>query len=272
MTILVGFMSLLLVYFRLAFPKCTAAEMNAFLFNATPPLTERRFYSGSEITRCEDRMGFARKRGSTTARQAALHENRAKMHMYKNHNYPAGVADISLDDMIDWDQAGIFYETCDRGIGKAHLSRRVVEDGPYGHSEKFTLTLGIGGNGDRWMWFQRKAGTSIEDILDVVNEMMDDLPDGNQVRRRCFLCDNLASHKNPLVRNAVVARGHRLVLRPPYAPWVAPIEYVFNVIEQQLALAMHTINGPGELEEFINMVVLNMGGFRPFFEHCGYSV
>ena len=103
---------------------------------------------------------------------------------------------------------------------------------------------------------------------------MNDVPDGNVVRRRCFLYYNLTAHKNVVVRNAITARGHRLVLRPPYAPWVAPAEYVFNVIEQQLALNMHTIAGPHQMEVFINSIILDMGEhfFGPFFVNCGYHV
>ena len=110
--------------------------------------------------------------------------------------------------------------------------------------------------------------------MDFTNEVIDGVPDGNAVRRRCFLCDNLAAHKNAVVRNAITARGHCLVLRPPYASWGAPIEYFFNVIQQQLAINIHNIDGLYQMEVFINSIILDMGEhfFGPFFVNCGYHV
>jgi len=66
-TVLRGFSAFMLVLYRMAYPKCSQAEMQAFLWNAwgrhqNPP----RFFSNSQITKCEDRMGLSRKKGSTT--------------------------------------------------------------------------------------------------------------------------------------------------------------------------------------------------------------
>jgi hypothetical protein len=67
--VLTGRMRFLLVFYRILFPKCTAAELNCYLYNNTPPEQEQRFYSGSQITRAEDDSGLTRKQGATTARQ-----------------------------------------------------------------------------------------------------------------------------------------------------------------------------------------------------------
>ena len=143
--------------------------------------------------------------------------------------------------MVDFDQAAIFVETTARGIGKAHFSRRVIEEGPYGHSAKLTLTMAVCGSGERFLTLEEKAGTSTLDTVNFLEEVMDGLEDGNEGRRRCFLAENLILHKHPLVCNTVFARGHRFLFRPPYAPWIAPIEYVFNVIQCMITLEMHNI-------------------------------
>ena len=70
------------------------------------------------------------------AGQAALPINHAEMTMFRMANFPAGVADIFLQDMIDIDQAEIFLETCDHGIGNAHFFRSVVEEVPLGNLKK----------------------------------------------------------------------------------------------------------------------------------------
>lgn len=150
-TVLRGHVQLMMTVFRIMFLKCTQAEINVFLYNITSPFEEAHFYSRSQITCAEDRLGLSRKRGSTTVRQANLSINLTNMNMYRMLTYPAGLVDISLLAMIDFDQAENFIETKARGIGKAHFSWRVVEEGPYGHSEKLTLTMAMCGSGEHFL-------------------------------------------------------------------------------------------------------------------------
>ena len=44
------------------------------------------------------------------------------------------------------------------------------EEGPYNHSEKFTLTMAISGdaNGERWYEFERKTGTTVFDTYNFI--------------------------------------------------------------------------------------------------------
>ena len=99
---------------------------------------------------------------------------------------------------------------------------------------------------------------------------MNDLANGNAARRRCFLCDKLASHRIPLVRGAVLESGHSLMFCPPYAPWIAPIEYVFNVIQHQLSVHVHGITRIAQLRTTIDRIVLDMGSFVLYYLHCAY--
>jgi hypothetical protein len=68
-TAIVGYDKLLLVLFRAAFPKATAAEVAAFLYrntlNANPVI-----FSPTQITAAEDSLGSTRKRGSKLTMQA----------------------------------------------------------------------------------------------------------------------------------------------------------------------------------------------------------
>ena len=91
--------------------------------------------------------------------------------------------------------------------------------------------MAVCGSGERFLTLEKKAGTSILDTVIFLEEVMDRLEDGNEGRRWCFLADDLILHKHPLIRNTVFARGHSFLFRPPYALWIAPIEYVFNVIQ-----------------------------------------
>jgi hypothetical protein len=150
-TVLTGRMRFSLVFYRILFPKCTAAELNCYLHNNTPPEQEQRFHSGSQITRAEYDSGLTRKRGATTARQANLPQNIAKFNQCKNENYPCGVANSMREDLIDWDECAIFLESADRSYRKVFIGKDLNEEGPHGHSQKHTLTMAIAGNqeGDR---------------------------------------------------------------------------------------------------------------------------
>jgi transposase len=267
-TVLTGRMRFLLVFYRTLFPKCTAAELNCFLYNNTPPEQEQRFYSGSQITRAEDDCGLTRKRGATTARQANLPQNIAKFVQYKYENYPYGVADSNTEDLIDWDECAIFLESADRSYGKVFVGKDLNEEGPYGHSQKYTLTMAVAGNpeGDCWLDFQVKAGTSIHDTVTFLQHILADIPNSNQ---RTFLCDNLSAHKHHIVRHLIHSNGHRLIYRPPYHPREGPIEYVFNRLQHELTIRLHEINDAVDLQHAVYDIVRNILEFQNYFRHCG---
>ena len=51
------------------------------------------------------------------------------------------------------------------------------------------------------------------------------------------ILDNLSSHKKPAVRDAIRARGARLLFLPPYSPDLNPIEQVFAKLKHLLRKA-----------------------------------
>ena len=119
---------------------------------------------------------------------------------------------------------------------------------------------------------EEKAETTTLDTINFIVAVMDELDDGNAGRRRCFLADNLISQKNLLVKNTVFVYGHQFIFRPPYAPWIAPTEYLFNVIQCMPVLKMHTIKNIEELRIHIARIVFDMGEFSPYFIHYNYSL
>jgi len=267
-SVLTGRMRFLLVFYRILFPKCTAAELNTYLYNNTPPEQEQRFYSGSQISRAEDDSGLTRMRGATTARQANLPQNIAKFDQYKNENYPYGVADSNREDWIDWDECAIFLESADRSNGKVFIGKDMNEERPYGHSQKYTLTMAIGGNqeGDRWLDFQVKAGTTVYDTVAFLQHIIADIPNPDQ---RTFLCDNLSAHKHHIVRHLIHTNGHRMIYRPPYHPREGPIEYIFNRLEHELSIRLHEIKNAVDLQRAIYDIVRRILEFQNYFAHCG---
>jgi hypothetical protein len=193
--------------------------------------------------------------------------------MYWNLPYPYGISDIDIADLIDIDEAGIFLETVNRKYGKAFIGKKVRATGPYGHSTKWTLIMGISGGPDneRWVSFLQKAGTTILDFADFIQRIVDSIPPGNAHRRRCFIMDNLSSHTNAYIRQIVNAAGHRIVFRAPYYPVDGPIEFVFNTIEQALGSYFYTVRTDNELMQAVYTEIGKMETFVPYFVNCGYD-
>ncbi|KAL7502124.1 hypothetical protein ACHAXN_000189, partial [Cyclotella atomus] len=61
-----------LILYRIAYPKCSAAQINAYLYRVNYGDVLFRFYTKSQISKAERCIGLTRKRGSTTAYQAFL--------------------------------------------------------------------------------------------------------------------------------------------------------------------------------------------------------
>ena len=127
----------MLEFWRTVWPKSTHAELNALLFNGRVScgVSNPRFYAPSQLCRAEDRLGLSSVRGSTTAYQALLPRNLARRFVYRHSNYPAGIADILWDNVIDFDEAAIFVETANRKSGKSVIGVHVKEEGTYNHSD-----------------------------------------------------------------------------------------------------------------------------------------
>jgi hypothetical protein len=198
-TVLVYEPLLHLALWRVLWPRGNAHEANIFLHHAGG---RQWFYQPSQIYRAEDRIGLSRKRGSVTARQALLPINMQIRWNYWNLPFPFGIADIERKDLIDLDEAALFEETCNRGQGKAHITRRVRDIGAYGHSQKTTILLAISGeeatpaqSSRRWIETWEEGGTTIERMYFFIRRILNDIGPGTINNQKCFTMDNLNSHR-----------------------------------------------------------------------------
>ena len=185
---------ILLALYRLAYPKATAAEINAFLFRANFGNLMFRFYDPSQISKAEKRIGLTRKVGSTTAYQAMLPINRQKRWCYWNLPYPYGIADIRRQDLIDLDECGIELSTAERDIGKAYVGERVQQEGLYSQTDKWNLLLAICGDPNnplRWRDLWTGEGTTGRRMINFIQTILTQIPPGSAARRYCFIMDNL---------------------------------------------------------------------------------
>ena len=179
-TTLKGHQLMMLSIFRLACPKVTAAEVNAFLFSTTLLGAQPRLYSDSQTTQAEHDLGLSRKKASTTAYQASLPINQARCWSFWNDPYPFGIAGTSRASIVDFDEAAIFVESTNRGYGKCFLSTRAREEGPYNHSHKYTITAAIRGGpqGGCWVDVALCSGTTVIDTHDFLRDIIQQIGQG----------------------------------------------------------------------------------------------
>ena len=263
----------LLALYRAALPKSTSAEVNAFLFEMRRGLVaNNRFYSSSQITRAEQSLNLTRKRSSTSAYQAHSLDNRILRDMFWNMRYPYGIANIPARDQIDLDEAGMDPNGINRHYGKSTEGERSSQAGMYGRSGNLTILLAISGdlqNPDRWMDLFDEGGTTLERFIAFIQRILNDLGPGTPGNRKCFTMDNLNSHKNPHVTSMILNAGHRIIFRAPYHPVDGPIEYVFNTIQQILAIQMYKINNLEDLKRQLRIIVGAIAEFNSYFRHVG---
>jgi len=265
---------LLLALYRIAFPKSNAAEINAFLYRANYGSLDFRFYSSSQITEAEQRIGLTTKKGSTTAYQALLPINKQKRWMYWNLPFPHGIADIFREDLIDLDECGVELSSADRKFGKSYVGKRVKQTGPYSKSEKYNLLLAISGDPNlelkRWCDIWSGEGTTGQRMIDFVRTIVSEISTIAPNRRFCFIMDNLRSHQNQQMSTIIIAAGHRLMFRAPYYPVDGPIEYVFNTIQGVLRIRNDVIIDGSSLINELRLAIAAIPSFEPYFINCGY--
>lgn len=67
----------------------------------------------------------------------------------------------------------------------------------------------------------------------------------------------------------ILNAGHRIIFRAPYHPVDGPIEYVFNTIQQILAIQMYKIGNLEDLKRQLRIIVGSIAEFNSYFRHVG---
>ena len=267
-----------LALYRVAYPKCTIAELNAFLYRANLGNSDFRFYSQSQIHRAESLIGLTQKKASTTAYQAYFPDNMEKRWNYWNMAFPLGIADIPRSNITDLDECGVMMEkTVNRKYGKAYVGCRVNEEGPYRHSQKWTLLLAISGedghNGQdarRWVDMWLDGGTTVNRFYDFMENLLESIGHATANHFYVFTMDNLNSHKNEAVIALIHLYGHGVVFRAPYWPVDGPIEFVFNTIQTLVRAQLYDIRTAQDLLAAVYGAVASIDTFRNYFINCGF--
>mmetsp|Transcript_4614 Transcript_4614/g.5167 ORF Transcript_4614/g.5167 Transcript_4614/m.5167 type:complete len:368 (-) Transcript_4614:25-1128(-) len=264
---------ILLSLYRLALPKATHAEVNAFLYvmNSHDPLYQ--IYSHSQICRAEQKINLTKKRSSTTAyRYQALEPRNVQWREnYWNMNFPFGIANIDPRKVIDLGEAYGSVDGANRSRGTCFIEDRARIVGPY--SEIVTLLMAVLGdpaNPERWFEIWNDGGTTVTRFYAFIERILRDIGDGTPGNRYCFTMDNLNAHTNAAVTALIYDAGHRIVFRAPYYPVDSAIEYIFNVIQCALCINLREIKDTNDYIVFLRQIITNMPDFSKYFAHVGF--
>ena len=252
-----------LALYRKVYPKASAAEVMAFIFNHS---SNPRMYTSGQISQCEIDLGLTRKVASTTANQAMLQANLDRCHRFWNMPYPMGITDTVLEECIDIDECAITLNDCVRHVGKACLGIRVNEAGNYSRGQKFTLILGVRPNGPPVWQFSEARGTSGEAFSAFLENKVFSQLQGPTT----LLWDNLRSHHTAQVVNLVHNSPHRILARPNYRPQDGPVEYANNQLLTMMRMECYTITSVQQLIDAMPRLIGQISNMGETFKMCGY--
>ena len=255
---------------RLVWPKATTDEARAFIAQYA---SDNRLFTREQICRRQQERGYSRVRASTQAVQAFTPINIVRAFNFWNQPFPFGCVGLLVPNLIDMDEAGFWLEKFNRSYAVVKKGQRGVAPGPYGHAEKWTIIAAICGDGRRWITMEKVPGTTAEKFHGFVHGKILTGPEAIAAApTMTLLWDNLRAHSSAMVTNAVLASGHQYLARPPYRPCDGPIEYVFNVVEQELRVRIGGIQNENDLyREVMNIFGgLDPTSFARHFAHCGY--
>ncbi|MFI5094206.1 MAG: IS630 family transposase [Candidatus Acidiferrales bacterium] len=146
----------------------------------------------------------------------------------KRAHWHAQLAVETLDRLVFVDESGANTKMT-RRRGRALGGRRLVAHIPLGNYHTSTLISGIRVDGPCAPWLFEGPMNGEMFLAWVQQGLAPTLRPGDLV-----ILDNLATHKIRGVREAVDARGARLLYLPPYSPDFNPIEPMWSKIKQVL--------------------------------------
>jgi transposase len=153
-----------------------------------------------------------------------------------------------------------------RQYGRAPRGHRLVDYVPHGHWKTTTFVAAL-----------RHEGWTAPMVLDGAMNGRAFLAYIRHVLAPTLRCgdvvilDNLSSHKQVGVRDAIEACGASIVYLPPYSPDLNPIELAFSKLKSLLRTA-----GKRTVDDLWSCLGQLLDRFAPhechnYFRHCGYA-
>lgn len=154
-----------------------------------------------------------------------------------------------------------------RLYGRAARGARVIDQVPQNYGENITMLACLSASG-------LSAPMTVEGALDglvfltyVEQALAPTLQAGDVV-----VMDNLGAHKVKGVRQAIEARGAKVIYLPPYSPDLNPIEKCWSKIKTYLRAAKARTRQALEQALKQALLLVTESDARGWFASCGYPV
>ena len=182
---------------------------------------------------------------------------------------PLGHAGVPSNDMLDVDECAIYVTSGNRTFGHAYVGERAVEVQRYEPGHRFSLLMAAGRrHGDVYFVLYENENVDSEKF----SAFLEDEVFPHCGPARTLMWDNLAAHLTAQVLAVVAHGGHRALPRPPYSPDLAPIEYIFGLIQARLKKYQFSLN-EGNLRQYLRAAIqlaVTPANVAAIFDHCGY--
>jgi transposase len=153
-----------------------------------------------------------------------------------------------------------------RTHGRSRRGVRLLAKLPYGHWKTTTFVAALRINGLTAPTVVDGAMNGITFLAYVRQQLAPTLVAGDSV-----ILDNLSAHKVAGIREAIEAKGAKVVYLPPYSPDLNPIELVFSKLKWLLRSAQaRSVDG---LYSLLGTLLDHFppNESRNYLHHCGYN-
>lgn len=179
-------------------------------------------------------------------------------------SYRDEAQDLDLRRLVFVDESGVNLAMT-RLYGRAPRGERVVGSAPQNYGENVTMLGALSATGLSALMTVGGA-TDGEVFTAFVREVLAPTLSAGDI----VVLDNLGAHRSAAAREAVEARGARLVFLPPYSPDYNPIERCWSKIKTALRAARARTREALEAAIKQAVATITESDARAWFKHCGY--
>jgi len=159
------------------------------------------------------------------------------------------------------------YLNLSREYGRAHSSKRVVDDAPKGKKERSSLIAAVTNRGlaPEHCLVHPESVNKVAFVTYLNEVLLPNLPTGS-----ILVLDNWTVHHGEEITDLIEAHGSELFYLPTYSPDFNPIEYLFAKVKA-VVKGLRPKTMPDLLQAFVDAVLsVTADDAAETFRHCGY--
>ncbi len=204
----------------------------------------------------------------TAAPKKSLHasERDTPRVLTARNEYRETTGGLDLERLKFVDEAGVNLALT-RLFGRAPRGQRVTDSVPQNYGENVTMLGALSMVGVEALMTVNGATDGSIFLVFVREVLAPTLRAGDVV-----IWDNLGAHRSVVVREAVEAKGAKLIFVPPYSPDMNPIERCWSKIKTFLRAAKARTREALEAAIKQSLATVSESDARSWFAHCGYAL